>query len=63
MTDCAHCGIEMDDEPCWNCSGDGGFHDCGDDVCCCIDKDRITHDCDVCRGEGHLPVCPVCTDD
>lgn len=39
---------------CWLCHGEGGFHDCGEDTCCCLDKDEITDDCPECDGEGWL---------
>lgn len=46
---------EWDDgEPCWHCLGEGGFHDCGEDTCCCLDKDEITEICPECRGRGWL---------
>jgi hypothetical protein len=37
---------------CWQCGGAGGFHDCGEDCCVCIDQERIDVDCDVCDGAG-----------
>jgi hypothetical protein len=24
-----------EDDGCWRCHGEGGFHDCGEDTCCC----------------------------
>ena len=52
-------GPAHDDEPddaedCWYCHGDGGFHDCGEDTCCCLDKDEITEVCPECGGRGLL---------
>lgn len=41
-----------DDDGCWYCHGEGGFHDCGEDCCCCLDKDEITRVCPECGGEG-----------
>jgi hypothetical protein len=61
MTDdfdsCPACGSELDWVPCWHCHGEGGFHDCGEDCCCCLDKEEITEDCGECDGRGRLPVC------
>lgn len=41
---------------CWHCHGAGGFHDCGDDCCPCLDKDEITDECPECQGDGFLTV-------
>ena len=49
--------IEYDDvdwESCWQCHGDGGWHDCGEDCCMCLDKERVTVVCDECKGVGEL---------
>lgn len=37
---------------CWNCGGEGySYHDCGEDVCCCLDpEDNVV--CDICHGKG-----------
>lgn len=35
-----------------SCHGDGGHHDCGEDTCCCLDKEEITEMCVECDGEG-----------
>lgn len=43
------------DESCYNCHGEGGFHNCGEDCCCCLDKEEITEICPVCGGTGDLP--------
>lgn len=54
---------EMDDdydddygsgEACWRCMGDGGWHDCFDDTCCCLDPDEINVACPECGGSGVL---------
>jgi len=37
---------------CWNCGGDGGFHDCGECACVCLDKEEIHRPCEICDGEG-----------
>ena len=44
---------------CWQCHGDGGWHDCGEDTCPCVDQDEMTETCDECGGRGFF-VCPVC---
>lgn len=41
-------------ETCWSCHGSGGFHNCGEDTCCCIDPDEITEFCNICHGDGML---------
>jgi hypothetical protein len=43
-----------DREPCSSCDGEGYYHDCGDDTCCCADPE--TDDmvqCDECGGTGY----------
>lgn len=42
---------------CWQCLGAGGFHDCGEDCCPCLDKEEITEDCDECNGKGRYLQC------
>jgi hypothetical protein len=42
---------------CWLCWGRGGFHDCGEDCCPCLDKEEITVRCDECGGRGGYPEC------
>ncbi len=39
-------------QECGSCGGEGmAGHDCGEDVCCCVDpEDNET--CDVCSGKG-----------
>jgi hypothetical protein len=37
---------------CWKCMGDGGWHDCGEDTCCCDPVDLDVTVCEVCDGEG-----------
>ena len=41
-------------DTCWMCHGEGGFHDCGEDCCCCLDKEEITDVCEECGGTGYL---------
>lgn len=40
-------------ENCWDCGGDGHFHDCGDDTCCCLhpEIDELVT-CSTCEGSG-----------
>lgn len=54
---CRICGADMHRVACWSCLGEGGFHDCGDDTCCCLDKDEITEDCPECNGVGSYSEC------
>lgn len=41
------------DETCYECGGDGGYHDCGEDCCNCL-WPEINRLCDVCGGHGVL---------
>lgn len=54
---CEICGSPMERVCCWQCGGDGGFHDCGEDCCCCLDKEEITIKCAGCKGVGHYNEC------
>jgi hypothetical protein len=49
---CARCGSSVERVECENCRGEGvDGHECGEDVCCCLDPEpNVT--CDYCRGEG-----------
>jgi len=53
---CNICGTETESTECWKCHGLGGFHDCGDDTCPCLDP-SIDAVCDECHGEGYYPEC------
>jgi hypothetical protein len=55
--DCHICGGMTQWEDCWMCHGGGGYHDCGEDTCCCLDKESIDFDCGECGGEGGYLVC------
>ena len=57
LSSCQFCGSEMQWESCWQCHGEGGFHECGEDTCCCLDKEEITVDCEECHGEGGYLQC------
>lgn len=53
--------LVADDEPgedreeCWACNGEGYYHDCGEDTCCCADpeSDDLVR-CAECGGRGTL---------
>ena len=50
-------GCELDDERecCWACHGEGYYHDCGDDTCCCLDPEvDDVYTCEECGGTGEL---------
>ena len=51
--DCNLVGSECDD-----CDGEGGYHDCGEDSCCCLDPDEPNETCGRCHGTGHVEWCP-----
>jgi hypothetical protein len=55
---CRVCGAELQFESCWMCVGAGGWHECGEDTCCCLDGEEITDWCAECQGEGGYLVCP-----
>lgn len=43
---------------CWTCGGEGSWHDCGEDCCCClIPRDNVK--CSTCQGRG-VVLCPGC---
>ena len=56
---CTICGRTLDLESCWHCLGDGGFHNCGEDTCVCLDPEELNEICDECDGEGAYLVCPA----
>ena len=45
------------DDTCQRCGGEGGYHDCGEDTCCCSDCGYDDEDtwveCDDCGGTGN----------
>lgn len=46
-------GWDEDGEPCYKCMGDGYYHDCGEDTCCCANPDvDDVYPCEDCRGTG-----------
>jgi hypothetical protein len=40
-------------ESCWKCMGDGGWHDCGEGCCCCLEPE-LNVMCDECQGSGYF---------
>lgn len=57
IAECPICSAMMTYETCWQCGGEGGYHDCGEDCCVCLDGEEITHDCPECKGEGGYLQC------
>lgn len=58
---CPKCGNDdMEWESCWHCLGAGGFHECGEDCCVCVDKEEITETCSECNGDGGYLICNDC---
>jgi hypothetical protein len=55
---CPECGADLEWADCWQCHGEGGWHDCGEDCCPCLDKEEIDTLCDECDGEGGHFWCP-----
>jgi hypothetical protein len=56
---CPVCGAEMDWQQCWQCQGEGGFHDCGEDCCPCLYPELdLNETCGECQGKGGYWVCP-----
>lgn len=47
-------GDDEYDDCCHRCSGEGGYHDCGEDICCCEDEDDPSEwvICEDCGGSG-----------
>lgn len=45
----------IDRECCWACDGEGYYHDCGEDTCCCAhpEEDDL-FPCRECGGTGYL---------
>ena len=54
---CPRCGSAMERVTCWQCGGEAGFHDCGEDTCMCLDKEELTKACEECGGDGGFMVC------
>jgi len=49
---CRHCGCELEWIKCDQCDGEGiDGHDCGEDVCCCLDPEP-NDPCAQCGGLG-----------
>jgi hypothetical protein len=48
-----HDGIDSED--CWACGGEGYYHDCGEDTCCCLNPEEDDmFPCEECGGKGRL---------
>lgn len=56
---CQVCGAMLEPEPCGFCGGAGGWHDCGEDTCNCLDPDELNDFCTDCDGEGEWLRCPA----
>lgn len=56
---CRVCGSALELESCWQCLGAGGFHNCGEDTCACLDPDELNEICEECDGEGAYLSCPA----
>jgi hypothetical protein len=69
VTTCPQCGNEMCGSiQCGHCCGEGGYHDCGDDICGGEDCPLAgTSDdwfiCPECNGKGGWVACPLCNPD
>lgn len=56
---CDKCGAELEWMECYNCNEGFTHHDCGEDVCACLDpEDDVV--CDICEGECGWYACPCC---
>lgn len=56
---CKKCGLDVVWHECEHCEDANSSHDCGEDVCCCLDPQPNVL-CDVCNGEGGWWVCDNC---
>jgi len=56
---CAQCGNETQWRDCTNCVDGMVDHDCGEDVCCCLDPEPNVR-CDICCGKGGWLQCWNC---
>jgi hypothetical protein len=46
---------ESDPECCWSCHGEGYYHDCGEDTCCCLNPEEDDcFPCEECGGTGEV---------
>jgi len=42
-------------DTCFHCGGEGFYHDCGEDTCCCADPEsQDVFICPECNGTGEL---------
>lgn len=57
--DCETCGAELEGVDCWNCDGEGTWHDCGEDCCNCRYPETMhRRRCPECKGRGYFMLCP-----
>lgn len=55
---CPICNNEMEWVDCWQCQGEGGFHDCGEDCCPCLEPELdLNEKCQECDGQGGYLQC------
>ncbi len=57
-SNCPKCGHEAYERQC-ECDDGLGYHDCGEDSCCCLD-DSLNVRCDMCLGRGYHRWCRRC---
>lgn len=53
---CRICGAPMERVSCWHCLGEGGFQDCGEDCCCCLEPE-LNEGCQECGSRGTYLEC------
>lgn len=57
---CSKCRTPHEWFECESCGGEGmDGHDCGEDVCCCLDPEPNVP-CHDCGGSGKVHACPRC---
>jgi len=56
---CKVCNSDVLWHECENCEDGYSDHDCGEDICCCLDP-VPNMVCDICNGKGGWYVCPSC---
>jgi hypothetical protein len=58
---CERCSTEKVWSDCYDCEN-GYYHECYDDVCCCLDP-LADERCDTCHGIGGWMICLSCFPD